>query len=445
MPAMGKIRTLVLEVLVLPMLASAASGSRVCFTGTTDRPVPDYRVGEPMTFSVKIKDAGTNDLSSSKIVWRRTGDDGIAEEGEIPAATEFVYRTSLDRPGFVRLEAWLCRNGTPSADCRRRGRHDAYGCFGAGVDILSIRQAVPEPADFDDFWSRHRAALAKTPMTDAKTEEVPSGVPNVRVYAVSVPCAGSRPMTGFLSVPRVPDGCVTNFPAGLRFYGYNQSWGQTEVPTAKAIPPNRLVLHVSAHGFELMRDKAYYAAFRKSCGSNGYGVGFDPVQNADPEKSYFCGMAYRVMRALEWIKTRPEWNRRDLEVSGGSMGGLQSIWAAALDRDVTVCNVDYPWNCDIGGTEIGRNRGDWYVKWVPALGYYDAVNHAKRIGPTCRVNMHMVGLGDYVCPPTGVFAFYNALGTPRKKALVWQNSGHGSPYEPPPRQMFNVDGVELKP
>ena len=82
MPVMGKIRTLVLEVLVLPMLASAASGSRVCFTGPTDRQVPDYRLGETMTFSVKIKDIGTNDLSSSMIVWRRTGDDGFLSRGE---------------------------------------------------------------------------------------------------------------------------------------------------------------------------------------------------------------------------------------------------------------------------------------------------------------------------------------------------------------------------
>ena len=120
-------------------------------------------------------------------------------------------------------------------------------------------------------------------------------------------------LSGFLSLPKKSDGSAVQFPAALRFYGYNQSWGQTNVPPARAMPTNDIVLHVSAHGFELMKDRAYYEDFRKSCRSNGQNLGFDPVQNADPEKSYFCGMTYRVMRAL---------------------------------------------------------------------GYYDAVNHAKRIGPT---------------------------------------------------------------
>ena len=231
----------------------------------------------------------------------------------------------------------------------------------------------------------------------------------------------------------------------LSFFGYGQSWskGVTAAPTDKNLSWTEVELRVSAHGFELMKDAAYYKALRKASGSNGCDVGFDPVQNADPETSYFAGMTYRVMRALEFAKTLPEWNGKDLEVAGGSMGGLQSIWAAALDHDVTSCSASIPWNCDIGGTEKGRNRGTWYVKWVPALGYYDTCSMAPRIPKSCRLVVTMAGLGDYICPPTGVMAFYNSVTAPKEMTFV-QNAQHGNRLEPCP-QKFRLDGDRVTP
>ena len=45
-------------------------------------------------------------------------------------------------------------------------------------------------------------------------------------------------------------------------------------------------------------------------------------------------------------------------------------------------------------------------EWTPALGYYDGVNHAKRI--KCPVTIS-AGLGDYICPPSGVVTLYNNI------------------------------------
>ena len=192
-----------------------------------------------------------------------------------------------------------------------------------------------------------------------------------------------------------------------------------------------LKLLLSAHGFELNRDAAYYRAEKKRVKSNGYGHAFDPAQNADPEQAYFCGMTYRVMRGIEYLKSRREWNGCDLTVSGPSQGGLQSIWGAALSQGVTRARIEVPWCCDMGGPSIGRNHGEWFVEWVPQLGYYDPVNMARRIPKTCRVDIVRAGLGDYTCPPTGIAAFYNNLSGP--KSIVWvQGSKHG--YVPPDPQ-----------
>jgi len=59
------------------------------------------------------------------------------------------------------------------------------------------------------------------------------------------------------------------------------------------------------------------------CGSaSGDRLPFHSEENAKPETAYFGGMAWRVVRAIEYLKSLPEWNGRDLTVRGGSQGAL---------------------------------------------------------------------------------------------------------------------------
>ena len=364
--------------------------------GMTDKDPLTYRPNEAMAFTLTPHGNGTT------IRWKRTGDDGKVEQGEATADAPVVVKTSLYRPGFVRLVAELV---------------DASGT---------------EPDDFDAFWARHKATLAQVPMDGATCREVPSGRDDVKLYEVSIPCAGPRPSTGFLSIPAKPG----KYPARVHFHGYNASWlpAARNTPKPTSLSADSIVLDLSAHGYEFNRDEAYYKDLRKACGSNGHDYAFDPAQNTDPEQAYFCGMTYRVMRGLEYVKSRPEWDGKTLVVDGGSQGGLQSIWAAALVPGVTECRPFIPWNCNIGGPAAGRARGDWHIPWVEALGYYDAANMARRIPKTCRVNVTWAGLGDYICPPSGVAAFYNNLTCP--KQIKWvQGATHG--YYPPNAQTFS--------
>lgn len=407
--------------------------------GVTDKSPLDYKAGETMTFTLTLENADFLPEGAA-IEWTRTGDDGKMDVGKVPAKTgaTFQVKTSLGCPGFVRIFAivrkadgsvWM-PNGKPAKKERSGGYPDSvFFDGGAGADVAAIRQSVPEPADFDEFWTRHKETLATIPMDNATCSELPSKNPRVKIFMVSVPCAGPKPATGYLIVPTTEG----RFPAEISFYGYGTSWRKhaTDAPDGTREKGNALKLVLSAHGFELNRDAAYYKAEHERVKSNGHGHAFDPAQNADPEKAYFCGMTYRVMRGIEYLKSRKEWNGRDLTVSGPSQGGLQSIWGAALAQGVTEARIQVPWCCDMGGTSIGRNHGEWFVKWVPALGYYDPVNMAKRIPKTCRVNIVRAGLGDYTCPPAGVAAFYNNLSCP--KSVVWvQGSTHG--YEPPDPQ-----------
>lgn len=416
-----------------------AAVKRPWISGVTDRNPLEYRCGETMTFTLKLENVDSPP-DGAVVEWTRTGDDGKVDTGKVPARSgaEFQVKTSLDRPGFVRIAAvvrkadgsvWM-PDGKP-AKKERSGGYPGSVFFdgGAGADVAAIRQSVSEPADFDAFWARHKAKLAEVPMDGATCSELPGRNPKVKIFMVSVPCAGPKPATGYLIVPAAEG----RFPAEISFYGYGTSWSKTATaaPDGTRETGRVLKLLLSAHGFELNRDAAYYRAEKKRVKSNGYGHAFDPAQNADPEQAYFCGMTYRVMRGIEYLKSRREWNGCDLTVSGPSQGGLQSIWGAALSQGVTRARIEVPWCCDMGGPSIGRNHGEWFVEWVPQLGYYDPVNMARRIPKTCRVDIVRAGLGDYTCPPTGIAAFYNNLSGP--KSIVWvQGSKHG--YVPPDPQ-----------
>ena len=401
--------------------------------GEADRTVAFYKPGEEMVFTLRVDGVERPFRKKWLIRWSRTGDDGKSERGIHPVeAGPLVIRTSLDKPGFVRIKATVVdEKGVAFVKTGRDLREAKYVFFdgGAGVEPEKLKVCVPEPEDFDAFWARHKAELAKVPLR-ADLREYPGCGAGIRVYAVSIDCAGPRPATGFLTVPAKPG----KYPARITLHGYGNGPAYSKGPRISG-HANCIGFDLNAHGYEIGREKEYYDRFFESIRSNGMSYGFDPVQNRDPEQCYFSGMTYRLMRALEYIKSLPEWDGKNLTAHGGSQGGLQSVWAAALDPDVSVASVGFPWLCDMSGKDLGGRIADgWRIHWSPGLGYYDPVNLAKRIGRNCRVNIFRAGLGDYCCPRSGVAALYNAMTCPKR--ITWvQGSTHN--YAPPaPNQKF---------
>ena len=218
---------------------------------TTDKDPISYRVGEEMRFT--FSSAGGHSLR-----WTITGDDGREERGSAPCAAcaRVVQTAGLSRPGFVRIVAELLdEDGTVLASFNG----------GAGAAVADIRQDNPEPADFDAFWTRRKAALAAVPMDGATCREIESGRDDVHLYEVSIPCAGGRPSTGLLSIPVA----CGPFPARAHFHGYQESWRPSAYnsPAPGALSTTEIVLDVSSHGFEFNREPEYYAALRAESGS----------------------------------------------------------------------------------------------------------------------------------------------------------------------------------
>ncbi len=421
---------------LLPALFAAAAlgGEATLLRVSADKFA--HAAGDMIEFSLEALDADKNP-AEAELSWKLEADDGrAAESGSGPAApgAPLVVKTSMDKPGFLRLTAKF-------ADSEKKGHFIA----GAAVEPEKLA-ALPEPEDFDAFWAAQRkivddADLSKAELTDAPESYASQDrYKGMSVRKLVFPYAeGMTPATAWIVMPaNAAPKSIRAIKAGFEGYGYG---GKT--------PPqwfdrNAINIQINAHGFDLARDSEYYKEFEAGTKSNGQGYGMDPAQNADRETCYFRGMLLRDMAAIRFAKSLPEWTGELLEVSGGSQGGFQCVAMAALVPGVTFCMPNAPWLCDLGGSaKLGR-MNSWHPSFVPALRYFDTVNFAKRV--RCAAKIQRAGLGDYTCAPSSVTILYNNLSNAKSRSIHYiQGSEHltSTDWWPPEndwRQTFDKNG-----
>ena len=178
-----------------------------------------------------------------------------------------------------------------------------------------------------------------------------------------------------------------SLPAEVYYQGY------CVLPTSKTFDKgkDRIYLTINCHGFLNDQVEEYYDTMRQTFLRN---YGFSEEQNNNPDSCYWCGMMMRGLRALQYVKTLPEWDGVNLITSGVSQGGMQCLTIAGLDPDVTEVHAVIPWFCDVSGAEKNGRIDSWFMpRWVDGLGYFDTTNHAKRIRGKVEI---YAGLGDYV-------------------------------------------------
>ena len=449
-----KRRFLLLSALA-PCVALAGVSDRVCtnlfLRGRTvlDNPV-GHRVGEPIAFDFTLE--GTDPVDAAEeftatCQCRPEGAPAFSRQVKISKLKGFRFETKMTRPGFVRLDVDL----RDSAGRRlvRDAKTAAARTYGPNVNFIGsaaaepekLRPFEPEPADFDAFWAAAKRDLAAVPMNPV-LEEMPDDTDTVtRCFKVRLSCLGSRPATGFLTVPRKCFADPTyKVPVRLKFDG---AGCRPQMRRERGVA-DEIWFHVNAHGFELARDMAYYVEFFRQMGITAKlpayigNYVFDVRANAEPRTSYMFGMVMRILRAIEFAKTLKEWNGRDLIAWGGSQGGLQTMWAAALGDGVTRAEPWVTWSCDLGGFKGGRWEAyGWRIPYAKGILYYDPVYMASRIPPSCTLEIKRVGLGDGVAPPTGIFITYNERRSPKSIRLV-QGNGHDDRIPPAPNQEITL-------
>ena len=285
--------------------------------------------------------------------------------------------------------------------------------IGAVYDWEQIRTAVEMPEDFQQFWKNNRAQLDQVPF-NAKLEKLPTKQAGIEVYAVTVDAGVDRPVTGYLAYPSGAK------PGTLAAYVTFQSWTRGDANRAfaeRGAKKGLLTLAASWHGLPVGQSKDFY---QKELGPDAFKAKQDIN---DRDKWIFRGMFMRVMRALDYIKSRPEWDGKTLVVQGGSLGGAQTSIAAALDPQVTTAIISVPCFCEFSADLSGRQRSIPVRGYSPqdldettrkALNYFDVANLATLI--RCEV-FFCTGFADEGCTPSTVIAAYNNLPETTKKSF----------------------------
>jgi cephalosporin-C deacetylase len=291
---------------------------------------------------------------------------------------------------------------TPSWIGGNTGRNNGLYAVGAAVAPTQIPLSTPRPDDFDAFWDGKLALQARVPINPQLTP-VQTDVPSVEMSIFVLDALGSK-AHGYIAKP-AGDG---KFPALIQLQ-YAGVYALNAHADALRAAEGWLVINVDSH------DKL------PSDPKGNIPQNYNTVGNTDREKSYFLDMYLRDSRVLDYLMTRPDWNGKTVVLTGGSMGGQQSIALAGLRPDrVTAVAVCVPAGADTNGDLHGRKAG--YPYWpsenpdaMKTALYFDTVEFASRIKAPV-----MAGFGfiDTVSPPAGVWTMLNQIPGPKEPVPV---------------------------
>jgi cephalosporin-C deacetylase-like acetyl esterase len=419
-------------VLVVAVMAVSLIAQEYKVVAKTDKEDAIYKKGEKITFSAQLLKDG-KPAAGKKVNYTLQGDGNLRKSDSFVSAEKpFTIVESLDFPGWVQVKfTVLGEDGKPLKYKDKNNKDVAVeSAIGAMVAPLEIKAAGEEPKDFDAFWKACREELNKVPV---KAELVKADVPanqqgKFECYDVKVDCAGGMPVSGYLvkpvgAKPKSLPAIVSYHGAGVR--SANKPFGYAS--------NGAIAFDVNAHGIVNGKPVEFYSNL-----SQNELKGYSHRDKNDRDKFYFKGMYLRVMRALDYVKSLPEWDGKNLIVIGGSQGGGQSIVAAALDPQVTLCIAGVPALSEHSGPLAQPQRQAGWPRLYSAkdvkpsdeavaktAAYYDNIYFAKRIKAETYIS---TGFVDNTCVPTGVFAAYNNIPASTKKFITTTpDAGHGAP------------------
>lgn len=392
--------------------AELLAGASKDLVVTSDCPSAVGEIGKPVTF--RIVPAQPPENAANIRIFKFI--DGIqVEKSDVPVKETSVTMT-LDKPGHLMVTAVYLSSKRAILRCPPRTTANGDGVFIAPEQFTVAR---PKPADFEAFWERQKQQLAAIPMQVTRTEIDRSKV--WKCEDVEISSIANIPVKGYLVTPL--DAAPKTLPAIIFFHGagFKSSTKQTQ------FGKRAIVFDVNAHGVPNGMSRDYYRNLNRGGAPSDRNI---RIGNDDPENNYFKNMFLRTVRALEFIKSLPEWDGKTLIVFGRSQGGAQSLAAAALVPEVTLCVANVPALADHGGIMVNRKPG-WPLynsrrqkKVAQTADYIDVINLASCI--KCEVIMS-VGMIDPICPPIGVYLTYKSIPHNNKKITLFPRLGHNAP------------------
>lgn len=361
-----------------------------------DRPDAIYRAGETIGFTVSLPE-GT-EPGDWRYVVRADNAREVASKPLERVDGRVRIAFTFDQPSVLRIE--VVPVDAPRDESRR-------AVAAAAVDPDQLKPVAPEPADFDAFWADQLRRMRDIPLNARITLEDQTN-PGILYQQFRLDHVRNSGVHGQLARP-AREG---RFPALISY-----QWAGAPYPLDRAWVQGPawqgwLALNIQAHDVLPSGPQSYYDQLPESIRK------YERVGLGDLETTFLVEMYLRTVRAIDYLATRDDWDGRTLVVSGTSMGGMQAIIAAALDRRVTHVLACEPAGCDLLAGLHGRQTGYPYLttddpKINATLGYLDVIHFAPRVKVPALVG---IGFLDTTTPPTGIWTMFNQLAGPRELA-----------------------------
>jgi cephalosporin-C deacetylase len=287
--------------------------------------------------------------------------------------------------------------------------------------------ALTEPSDLSSFWA---ATLAENShATDAVFQPATSILTAIETLDVSFSGYHGNEIRGWLHLPaNRPDG---ELPCVVEYLGYGGGRGY----------PHQHVLWAAA-GFAhfVMDTRGQGSAWSTghtpdpNTGDNAY-PGFLTRGILSRDEYYYRRLYVDAVLAVDAARSHPSVDPEKVAVAGISQGGGLAVAVAALRNDVAAALPEVLFLSDMRrATELvdtsPYNEVSHYLKVhrerieevFQTLAYFDVALLAERaIAPA----LFSVGMMDTICPPSTVFAAYNAYRGPKQIAEYAYNEHDG--------------------
>lgn len=367
-----------------------------------------YRLNEKCTFTVRVLKA--QNVLSGVTVDYELGPEMYPTEtkkGVVLKDGGLKLQGVMKTPGFFRCKVTA-----------HVGDRTYEGMANVAYAPEELQPVTELPADFSDYWKNTLEYARKTPLNPVMTLLPERCTETDNVYQVSFQTKawGGR-FYGILSVPKKEG----KYPALLRVpgAGVRPYTGDTYTAPGKAI-----TLEVGIHGIPVTMQQSVYDNLASGALGNYWTFCRDNRDNI-----YYNRVVVGALRAVDFICSLPQYNGESLGVTGSSQGGALSVITAALDPRVTFFAAVHPALCDheaflkkraCGWPHYFYYYGAPSEKELQTVRYYDVANFARLLKVPGWFSW---GYNDEVCPPTSMYAAYNAITAP-KELHPYLETGH---------------------
>ncbi|MFN8620266.1 MAG: acetylxylan esterase [Chloroflexota bacterium] len=293
--------------------------------------------------------------------------------------------------------------------------------------LRAYAPALAAPDDLDAFWAG-TLADARAAGSPPVFTRVETGLRLIETYDVRFSGFGGQPVRGWLQLPAGRSGPL---PAVVQYIGYGGGRGL----------PHEQILYAAAGYAHLVMDtrgqgSTWSVGETPDPDPSGapFHPGFMTRGVLDPATYYYRRVFTDAVRAVDAVRTHPAVDAARVAVTGGSQGGGIAIAAGALVPDLAGVLPDVPFLCDFPRaiTLIDTRPYNEIVNYLKAhrdhvaavmrtLSYVDGAILARRATAPA---LFSVGLMDQTCPPSTIYAAYNAWAGAGKSIVEYPFNDH---------------------